>query len=204
MKITIFGGTGDLGKIITKKLIEKNQNICILSRQPLNSNEHLQYVTGNVLDIEEVKKCINEGDRVIVALGFNNSDIDTMSRETNNVITAMKDKNCKRLICVSAQGAGDSWDYMPNEFKEMVLNDQILKASFKDHGIQEKLVMQSQLEWTIVRPTEIIDADETRAYSINTITENSTFQISKYDVAAFIVNELFEKKYLRQVAMIAN
>ncbi len=204
MKIIIFGGTGDLGKIITKKLIEKNQNICILSRQPLNSNEHLQYVTGNVLDIEAVKKCINEGDRVIVALGFNNSDIDTMSRGTNNVITAMKDKNCKRLICVSAQGAGDSWDYMPNEFKEMVLNDQILKASFKDHGIQEKLVMQSQLEWTIVRPTEIIDADETRSYSINTITENSTFQISKYDVAAFIVNELFEKKYLRQVAMITN
>ncbi len=204
MKIVIFGGTGDLGKIITKRLLDKKHTICILSRQSLNSNEQVQYITGNVLDIEAVKKCINEGNQVIVALGFNNSDIDTMSRGTNNVIAAMKEKNCKRLICVSAHGAGDSWEYMPDEFREMVLNDPILEASFKDHGAQEKFVMRSELEWTIVRPTEITDAGETKAYSINQITATLTFKISKYDAAAFIVNELFEKKYVRQAVMITN
>lgn len=204
MRITIFGGTGNLGKIITKKLLDKNQNVCVLSRQQLRSNGHVQYVTGNVLDIEAVKRCINEGDQVVVSLGFNNSDIDTMSRGTSNVVKAMKEKNCKRLICVSAQGAGDSWDYMPSEFKEMVLSDSILKASFTDHSLQEKSVMQPEFEWTIVRLTEIIDIEETKNYSINKITPNSAFKISKYDVAAFIVKELFEKKYSRQVAMITN
>lgn len=204
MKIVVFGGTGDVGKVIVDKLIAKNEEVAVLTRQFKQSTGKLHYITGNVLDYESVEKCVSKGDKVIISLGFNNSEHDTMSRGTKNILDAMKRNNCNRLICLSAQGAGDSWNYMPNEFKEMVMNDSILKASFHDHGIQEELITSSNFEWTIVRPTEIIEKQETGTFSVNFPTEHSFFQISKYDVAQFIADELLAGKYLRQAVMITD
>lgn len=153
MKISVFGGTGDVGKAIVDKLTAKNQIIKVLTRQAKASTEKVNYITGNVLDYHTVERVIEKDDLVIISLGFNNSARDTMSKGTQNILNAMKVKNCKRLICLSAQGVGDSWEYMPFEFKEMVNKDPILKSSFEDHGIQELIIKSTEIDWTIVRPT---------------------------------------------------
>ena len=145
-KVIVFGGTGDVGQIIVQKLIAQNYEVSVLTRQAKKSTENLRYIVGNVLEPVVVDASIEKNDRVIVALGFNDSDQDTMSRGTANVISAMKNKGAKRLVCLSAQGVGDSWHYMPDEFKEMVLDNAILKASFLDHGVQEDILKKSNLE----------------------------------------------------------
>lgn len=203
-KIIVFGGTGDVGQIIVRKLLNTGEPVVVLTRQEKTSSDNLFYVVGDVLDERTVEKIINTNDKVIIALGFNNSSLDTMSRGTANIISAMKRKGAKRLICLSAQGAGDSWNYMPEPFKEMVQADKILSASFKDHSIQEGLVKNSDFDWTIVRPTEITRNREAGTYSINNPTDKSVFQISNLDVAQFIVTELSENKYIKQVAMITD
>lgn len=203
-KVIVFGGTGDVGQVIVQKLLDKGELVSVLTRTPREDKMSLNYVLGNVLDFEIVEKAIEEGDKIIIALGLNNSSWDTMSKGTENIIRAMKKNGATRLVCLSAQGAGDSWDYMPDEFKEMVLGNEILSASFKDHGIQEDIVKHSNLEWTIVRPTEIIDEMEKGTFTVNKPNHNSTYQISKYDVAEFIVNELTDKKYIKQTVMITD
>ncbi len=204
MKTVIFGGTGDVGHIIVDILNKTNQTVTVLTRQEKKSTEHLHFKIGNVLDHNSVENCINEGDQIIISLGFKNSGLDTMSKGTKNILDAMTLKKCNRLICLSAQGAGDSWNNMPNEFKNMVMSDPILSASFHDHGIQEELVKNSKFEWTIVRPTEIINDPAKGTFTKNRPTENSIFQISKYDVAQFIVDELKENKFIGQVVMITD
>jgi len=204
MKVIVFGGTGDVGQLIVQKLVDKKEKVCVLTRQFKETQTNLTYEVGNVLEIETVEKLIEPNDKVIISLGFNNSSWNTMSQGTSNIIAAMSKKGAKRLICLSAQGAGDSWEYMPGEFKVMVLNNEILSASFKDHSIQEEFVKQSDLDWTIVRPTEIINDKESGTFTINRPTENSRFQISNLDVAQFIVNELTAEKYIHKVAMITD
>ncbi|MFZ1592380.1 MAG: NAD(P)H-binding protein [Chitinophagales bacterium] len=204
MKVIVFGGTGDVRQLIVQKLLDKEEKVCVLTRQIKETQTNLTYEVGNVLDIETVEKIIEPNDKVIISLGFNNSSWDTMSQGTSNIIAAMSKKGAKRLICLSAQGAGDSWDYMPDAFKVMVLNNDILNASFKDHSIQEEFVKQSDLDWTIVRPTEIINDKESGTFTINRPIEKSRFQISNLDVAQFIVNELTAEKYIHKVAMITD
>lgn len=203
-KIIVFGGTGDVGQIIVQKLLVKEQIVSVLTRQEKENKGNLTFNVGNVLEPETIEKIIQKDDKVIIALGFNNSSLDTMSKGTVNIISAMKKNGATRLVCLSAQGAGDSWEYMPNEFKEMVLGNEILKASFKDHGIQEEFVKNSDLEWTIVRPTEITGNIETANFTVNNPNQHSTYQISNLDVAQFIVTEILEDKYLKQVTMITN
>lgn len=203
-KIIVFGGTGNVGQIIVQKLLIKGENVTILTRTEKENKENLNYIVGNVLNLDTVQKLINKGDKVIIALGFNNSSLDTMSKGTENIIKAMKAKKADRLICLSSQGSGDSWDYMPEDFKKMVLADDILNSAFKDHSIQEEFVKKSDLSWTIVRPTEIIEDIEIGTYTINKPNKTSIFKISKYDVAQFIVNQLFLDDYLKKTVMITN
>ena len=204
MKNIVFGGTGDVGQIIVQKLLEKGEPVCIFTRQTKEAINNLTYKIGNVLEIKTIEELIEKDDLIIISLGFNNSSFDTMSKGTANIISAMKKNGAKRLICLSAQGVGDSWKYMPEEFKEMVLNDPILKASFQDHGIQEQFVKESNLDWTIVRPTEITGDVEKGTFTINRPAKNSTYQISKFDVAQFIVIELNLNNFIGQVTMITN
>ncbi|TAM99204.1 MAG: NAD-dependent epimerase/dehydratase family protein [Chitinophagaceae bacterium] len=203
-KTIAFGGTGAVGRIIVDKLISNGKTVSVLTRQQRSSNEKLTYFVGNVTNEAEVEPLINANDQVVIALGIANSSVDAMSKGTANIISAMKKSGAKRLICLSAEGAGDSWNNMPDGFKNMVLNNELMNASYKDHGIQEDLVKQSNLDWTIVRPSEIIHGPELGTYTINALTDKSKFQISYLDVAQFIVSELEEDKYIKQVAMITN
>ena len=204
--VVIFGGTGEVGRIIVDKLLQQGRSVKVLTRNPVSESSHanLHLIEGNVLDALAVKRCIEFQDIVIIALGFNNSSRDTMSTGTANIVSAMRENKCERLVCLSAQGAGESWDHMPEAFKAMVSNDPILAASFKDHTLQEQIVKASNLSWTLVRPTEIVDQVESGEYCVNGYKDGLTFQISKYDVAHFIVDEAFNNAFVRQVAMITN
>lgn len=204
--VMVFGGTGGVGQIVVEKLLARDRIVKILTRNETSKSNHtnLNLIKGNVLEASTVEQCIESQDIVIIALGFNNSSLDTMSRGTANIVTVMLGKKCNRLICLSAQGAGDSWEHMPDSFKTMVLNDPILTASFKDHTLQEQVVKNSNLNWTIVRPTEIVNEIESGGYCVNGYKDNLTFQISKYDVAQFIVDEISNSTYVNKVAMITN
>ena len=204
--VVVFGGTGEVGQIVVEKLLARDRIVKILTRNETSKSNHtnLSVIKGNVLEASTVEQCIESHYIVIIALGFNNSGLDTMSKGTANIVTVMLGKKCNRLICLSAQGAGDSWEHMPDTFKTMVSNDPILTASFKDHTLQEQVVKNSNLNWTIVRPTEIVNEIESGGYCVNDYKDNLTFQISKYDVAQFIVDEISNNAYVNKVAMITN
>lgn len=204
-RVMVFGGTGSIGQLIVKKLLALNFQVKVLTRTIPQETElaSARYIQGNVLDYHSVESAMSAGDIIIISLGFNNSPLDTMSKGTENILKAMHSVNCTRVICLSAQGAGESWDHMPDEFKEMVNCDEILSASFKDHSIQESLITSQALDWTIVRPTEVVNAGiPGKQYLVNGFREDLQFQISKFDVADFIAEEALNPQYVKQVVMI--
>jgi len=204
MKIAVFGGTGSVGQLIVNKLTAQGENVVILSRQAKESSNHIEYIAGDVLDENVVEQCIEPGDRVVVALGFNNSAYDTMSRGTANIIAAMKSKGASQIICLSSHGVAESWMYLPENFREYVKHNEILTHAFADHGVQEELVKNSGLDWTIVRPTEIVDVPEKGTFTVNTRGENPKYHISKHDVAQFIADEIMSPRHLKEVCTITD
>jgi len=75
-----------------------------------------------------------------------------------------------------------------------------LKKVFLDHELQEEYVLNSGLDWTIVRPSAFTDGAKTSNYQHGFAPNIRTLKlkISRADVADFIVKQLGTDQYLRQ------
>lgn len=76
----------------------------------------------------------------------------------------------------------------------------ILRHVFADHERQEALVRESNLDWTIVRPSAFIDGPRTGRYRHNfpSTDRDITLKISRADVADFILKQLSDPSSLHR------
>ena len=118
---------------------------------------------------------------------------------TRNIIRAMEKNGVKRLICQSTLGAGNSKGNL-NFFWKHIMFGMLLKQAYKDHELQENYVIQSKLDWTIVRPAAFTDGKRTGNYrhGFGPQEKGLTLKISRADVADFILNQVTQNTYLRK------
>jgi uncharacterized protein YbjT (DUF2867 family) len=86
----------------------------------------------------------------------------------------------------------------------MVADSEMLSASFADHDVQEELVRSSGLDWTIIRPTRILDIPATGTVSVGRPLAGVPLQISKHDVADFIVQVAVNGGHTGEAVLITN
>ena len=78
--------------------------------------------------------------------------------EANKIImTEMEQLNVKRLVAISVIGAGDSWTFLPWIYRKLALPFFMkwFQAIIDDKNRMEAMIMQSRLDWTIVRCTTV-------------------------------------------------
>lgn len=73
------------------------------------SHPNLETITGDVMNITDVKKAIRNMDVVIITLGSGKSKKSTVRSEgTKNIIASMSENGLSRLICQSTLGTYES------------------------------------------------------------------------------------------------
>ncbi len=152
------------------------------------------------MDAVAVETAIQGQDAVVCVLGAGKQLKSTIRSEgTQQIIQAMQQVGVRRLICLSTLGAGESWSNL-NLYWKYVMFGFILRQVFADHQRQEALVKSSGLDWTIVRPSALTDGPHTGQYrhSFPSSDRNITLQISRADVADFILKQLSDQSYLYQ------
>lgn len=106
----------------------------------------------------------------------------------------MKKANVNRLICQTSLGYDDSIEVLNCTsfiFKKIIV-PYILKATFKEHHLQEIAIKQSGLNWTIVRPGNLTNGKKTENYKSNFSYSYPTLKvkISRADVAHLLIKQL--------------
>lgn len=73
------------------------------------------------------------------------------------IMTEMEQLNVKRLVAISVIGAGDSWTFLPWIYRKLALPFFMkwFQAIIDDKNRMEAMIMQSRLDWTIVRCTTV-------------------------------------------------
>ena len=206
MKLAILGATGNTGLELVKQSLEKGHQVTAFVRDPSRisiKHDQLNIFTGDVFDLASVAEAIQGQDAIVCALGSSDLKKTTVRAEgTANIIQAMKEQGVQRLLVVTAMGTGESWNTLSMVNKLFYAT--LLKSSREDHEAQETAVKQSELDWTIIRPSGLTDEPRTGMYEVGENIFAKTSRISRADVADLIVKELEQNVLIHKAVTITN
>ncbi|MBE0410712.1 MAG: SDR family oxidoreductase [Anaerolineales bacterium] len=206
MKVAIFGATGRTGIELVKQALDRGHLVTAFVRDPsplADKGDGLTIMTGDIHDLTDVARCIEGQGAVLCALGardLNKSMIRTAG--TFNIIKAMKHNSVNRLLIVSAMGIGESWNSLSLLNKLFIAT--LLRNARADHEAQEAAVKASSLDWTIIRPSGLVDSPGTGVYNVGENIRARTSRIARADVADLILNELEEGSLVHKAVTITN
>jgi putative NADH-flavin reductase len=201
MRLIIFGSTGSVGRLVVEQALQNNHLVTAFLRNPAKltiTHSNLKIIRGDVLDYQSIEKAMKNQEVVLCTLGAGSKG-NVRAEGTRNIIRAMETNGVKRLICQSTLGAGNSRGNL-NFFWKHIMFGMLLKQAYEDHELQENYVIQSKLDWTIVRPAAFTDGSRTGNYrhGFGPHEKNLTLKISRADVADFILNQVAQNTYLRK------
>lgn len=205
--ILIFGATGRTGKNLINQGLAQGYDITAFVRDPHRlqiQNKHLDILTGSISNPSQVSKAINEQDVIISVLGNKTSQalgktITTISEATKNILKGMLKKKVKRLIFVTSFGVSDNIFFPEKLFIRLVLRN-----IFADIPNQEKLIKESGLEWTIVRPARLTNGAGIGSYKAKeNLPINLFSHISRSDVADFLLKCVTNKQTIGKTITIS-
>ena len=145
-------------------------------------------------------------DGEVSASGYSGSDKEFLvdggsSDGTQNIIDCMKKQEIKRLVVVTALGVGDTRERVSLSFK--MLMKTVLRKAYEDKERQEQFVRESGLDWIIVRPGGLTNGPATGEYEFGLDPAIGGGQVSRADVAAFVLQQLTDDTFLHQTPAIA-
>ncbi|MEO6060568.1 MAG: SDR family oxidoreductase [Thermoflexales bacterium] len=208
MKIIVFGASGGTGLEIVKQALDAGHEVTAFARNPAKvAVEHpkLTRVAGDVMNAAAVNQAIAGQEAVISALGPSRPPVPGMMESAaNHIVGAMKNAGIRRLISTTGAGVRDSND-------QPKLMDHIMKALLtllagavlRDSAANVAVLRASNLDWTIVRFPRLTDGPRTGKYRVGFIGKDSGSQLSRADGADFVVKELTERKFVRQMPVVS-
>jgi len=196
MKLLIVGGTGGTGKELIEQALEQGHRLTALVRNPdrvKTSHPNLQVVKGDILDFNIVQDVVQGQDAVLSALGHKKFFVRTtiLSSGTKNIIGAMQKHNVSRFICITSLGINES-RFKLGLYYTLFVIPFIVFFYFLDKSKQEKLIKESKLSWTIIRPGQLTNGKKRGVYKHgpNVGSYILTKMISRADVAHFMLSQL--------------
>ncbi len=201
MNLLIFGATGGTGLELVAQALAQSHTVTAFVRNPAvlktrfsHSPANLRIVTGDILQREPIDAAMAGQDAVLSTLGTKVLRANTIiSDGTRNIIGSMQQFGVKRLIVETSIGVGDSKEQMSFFFGKIFLPI-VLKNMFADKEVQEQIIQQSELDWTIIRPGRLTNGIKTSTYRSG-LDKKISGKISRADVADFMLRQLFEPTY---------
>jgi putative NADH-flavin reductase len=210
LRVLIIGASKGIGLETTRQALNAGHHVRALARSAADiaiSNSNLEKIRGDALKAEDVEAALVEVDVVIQTLGVGLGDlfrpVHLCSDATQVLIVAMRGQGVKRLICVTGFGAGDSRASI--SCLQRLPFQIVLGRAYREKSLQERLIQESGLDWTIARPGILTGGPRTGRYKI--LPDSSQWRngtISRADVADFLVRQIGDASYIGKAPVLIN
>ena len=210
MKIAIFGAAGCIGKHAVQHALDKRYEVNAFARNPNSlsiSHKNLTKITGEINDYEAVKKAITGCNAVVWCIGIPMKKYEGMpSLDGHKVlIKAMNECGITRLIDWATPSVPFEKD--KKSFITVVpgiMAGIALKQAKNEMIAIGELVSKSQLDWTMVRFMAPKDTPYTGKVKVGFGDVKMSFSISREDIAAFMIEQIDSKEYIRSMPIIGS
>jgi len=177
MRVLVIGSTGGSGRAAIDALLAKGHRVTAFTRRPdaLASTDQLEKFVGDVMNAADVDRAVRGHDAVVITLGISEDPVlvrfrgakatasDVRSVGTQNVVAAMAAHGVRRLVVQSSYGVGPTRGRLPLEWR--MIFSMLLAPQIADTEVQEKVVRSSSLDWSLVQPVGLTNADDEAAFT---------------------------------------
>lgn len=196
MKVLVVGATGLTGSIAINLLLEKKDEPTAFVRGDCAA-PGVKVAKGEARDARSLEDAVKGQDAVLSAFGprsLKKSDIqETYMR---NLVSAMEKNGMKRLVNLSAWGAGDSWPTMP--FIGKIFVKLMLRELYEDKEKGEAILFASSLDYVNVRPGRLTNGKARGGAKANLDGKGISGWMTRADLAAFMGDQLRDDTWLRK------
>lgn len=187
-KILIIGASGSISKIVEERLLEQNSEIelTLLLRYPsklpnnVRESKKVIVVQADVFEEEKVVSAALRKDAVYVNLYGQD-----LKEQAKAVVSALTKAKTSRIIWMSANGI---YNELPKAYGDW--NAKMLGSTLKAYADSAKIIEQSSLDYTIIRPAWFQNKNE---ITYEKYPKGSPFkgtEISRKSVADYVVHLL--------------
>jgi uncharacterized protein YbjT (DUF2867 family) len=187
MHLVVFGASGGTGWALVTSAATAGMPVRAFVRDRAalpDRSPAVEVVEGDVRDAEDVDKAVTGADAVVCLLGLRGGPAGdtTVSTGTRNIVAAMERFEVSRLVCQTCFGLGESMAQARWVFRRLV--HPFLRGQYADRESQERIVAGSGLDWTIVRPTHLVDRPAGGRIQVLTGKARLYDAVARADVAA--------------------
>ena len=209
----LFGATGFSGQAILAEALNQGHEVTILVRDASKiqmRHKNLTIIEGNVLDPLTVASVLHHQEAVIQCLGVggkgNGKPSTFISDSTKIIVDEMQEQQIKRLIAMSNVGAGNSIAFQPWFFTKIILPYFMkwLQVIIEDKNRMEPIIMNSSLDWTIVRCPNIVDKPARGTCNATLDGKGLKLSVTLPDLSKFMVDQLKQTVFIKQAPSVSN
>lgn len=205
MKLVIIGGNGGTGAALAELARQASHEVTVVSRSGSSTaHDQITQLKGDAADPVFAAQAITGADAVAITVGGSKGHENARTSVTRSVVRAMQAKGPQRLLIQSSLGAGNSASQLPGVIG--FLSKILLAKPLADHSEQEKLVEDSGLDWSIVRPTGLGNKPALGTWTALQVGEPGRLggTITRADLAAFMLHTLESEQSIGKAYGISN
>ncbi|WP_170319671.1 NAD(P)-dependent oxidoreductase [Polyangium spumosum] len=201
MKILVFGASGPTGREVVAQALDAGYEVRAFARRPAAVgawSPRLELVQGDVLEWGHVGPAMRGVDAVISALGTGKDlgETNLFSDGFAAILWAMAEARVRRFVCVTSAGTIED-PRAPFLFR--TAGRWMLRRVIADQQKAEERLRASDSDWTIVRPPRLLDGPRRGNYKVEKDgPAGDSYEVSRADVAEFMVSELMAMRYVRE------
>uniref|UniRef100_Q01XH8 NAD(P)-binding domain-containing protein n=1 Tax=Solibacter usitatus (strain Ellin6076) TaxID=234267 RepID=Q01XH8_SOLUE len=191
MKLVVLGATGGTGLELVRQGIEHGHFVTAFVRSPEKLKAFGDRITirqGQLLNTEQLAGVIQGNDAVLSGFGprlpVSKEDAHLLERFAVAVTGAMRDAGVRRVVVESVAFLFRDALVPPAYLLGRLLFPRVVA----DASAMERLIGESDLDWTMVRPPELTNGGYTGKYRVREDhLPRFGFRISRADVADFML-----------------
>lgn len=228
MHFLLLGASGRTGQCVVSELLSQGHTAVALVRtsSSLKARTGLTIVTGSPLSKSDIQKALSAEPTLTPSAAI--MTLNTVRKSDNpfsaqvspprfladscaNACEVLNQAGIHRIVIMSTAGVGDSWNNLP-WLSKAFMGWTNVKYALEDHGILDKEIRQTNMNWTLVRAVRLEFDDqkpgsvkkEVRTLGSEGKGMTMTDSVNVTDVAEFLVKVAVEGLHIRGAVVVTD
>jgi putative NADH-flavin reductase len=206
MNIAVIGSTGRTGRRVLEEGLRRGHVLTAFTRRPetLSPVEGLRAIVhGDGRNLEDVRRAVRGQEAVIsIVAPEGRGPTSVVSDAARVLLAAMREAGVRRVVCVSVYALQGRRPWILINLVRW-----ILRKPYADFARMERLLGESGLDWTIVRPPRLTDGPATglvRSESGREDFAHGPYSISRADLAVVLLDLAADSTRVGEVLLVSS